>query len=56
MYDKILKFKKKILDDLQNEGYIDAIRDKIKDDQTFPTSYYGSALEKQDAGTGIFNN
>lgn len=31
------------------------IRDKIKDNQTFETSYYGSALEKQDAGTGKIN-
>lgn len=28
------------------------VKDKIKDNQTFQTSYYGSALEKQDAGTG----
>ncbi|CAF0712388.1 unnamed protein product [Brachionus calyciflorus] len=41
----------KLLNDLQNDTYIDLIREKIKDNQTFPISYYGSSLEKFDTGT-----
>lgn len=41
-----------IYDNLNNDTFIDTIRNKIKDDKVFPQSYYGGTTFKDNKGTG----